>query len=822
MKRLIDVVTSGLGLIVLSPLFLILAIWIKLDSKGPVFYRQVRVGWKNKDFRIYKFRSMRVGADKGSLVTIGNRDPRMTRCGYFIRKYKLDELPQLINVFIGDMSLVGPRPEVRHYVNYWTPEQMHVLDVRPGITDPASIKFINENELMGKADDPERYYIDVIMQEKIRLYLKYVEKHSWLSDLGIIIKTFGAFVAFDKVINRYTSKQSLPNWLVLIVDCSILVLASVFAFWMFNKYIFRFFNWDRAWHSIILFVVLSMVGFRVFRTYSNVIRFSSFTDLMKVAYANLLNMILAIGVSQWIYYGHIYFFHYFFIRHTITIFSISTLLMLVVRIIIKKLYEMVSADSKAMRTLIFGSMESGVALAKSISNQRPAKFNLKGFISHDGSFKNHIVMGVNVYEANEKLGDVVKNEKIEAVLVSPLRIKSFQSNQPLQDMLLNAGVKIFMASSVQEWKEGDDASDVQLKEVSVEDLLPRDEIKIDMVSVGQELTNKRVLITGAAGSIGSEMVRQVAVYKPEAMMLIDQAETPEHDIRLMIAKDFPEIQAETVVTSICKKDRMERIFASFRPDYVFHAAAYKHVPMMEDNPSEAVQNNIYGTKVIADLSVKYGVKKFVMVSTDKAVNPTNVMGCSKRICEIYTQALSKVCNTQFVTTRFGNVLGSNGSVIPLFKKQIKEGGPVTVTDPNVIRFFMLIPEACKLVLEAGTKGHGGEIFVFDMGKPVKIVDLAKRMIQLSNARDVKIKFTGLRPGEKLFEEVLNEKENTKPSFHEKIRIAEVREYDYEVVSRQVEELIEISKNYDDMATVKKMKEIVPEYISKNSIYEKLD
>ena len=626
----------------------------------------------------------------------------------------------------------------------------------------------------------------------------------------------------ENILTWYLNEKSRPYWCVLMVDCAIVGFAGLFVFWMFHKPIYVAFYLNEAVHSVILYILLSVIGFKCFHTYSSVIRYSSFVDLMKVAYGNLLNMVLAIGVSQWIYYCHISFFHYFFIRHTITLFTMATLLMWAVRILTKKLYEVMSSDSKAMRTLIFGSMEGGVALAKSIRSQRPIKYDLKGFISHDGTFKNHIIMGVNVYEVNEKLKDIVKKEGIEAVLVSPLRIKNFQSNPLLQDMLLNAGVKIFVASNLQEWKEGDNMANVQLKEVSVEDLLPRDEIKIDMVSVGQELTNKRVLITGAAGSIGSEMVRQVAVYKPEAMMLIDQAETPEHDIRLMIAKDFPEIQAETVVTSICKKDRMERMFASFRPDYVFHAAAYKHVPMMEDNPSEAVQNNIYGTKVIADLSVKYGVKKFVMVSTDKAVNPTNVMGCSKRICEIYTQALSKVCNTQFVTTRFGNVLGSNGSVIPLFKKQIKEGGPVTVTDPNVIRFFMLIPEACKLVLEAGTKGHGGEIFVFDMGKPVKIVDLAKRMIQLSNARDVKIKFTGLRPGEKLFEEVLNEKENTKPSFHEKIRIAEVREYDYEVVSRQVEELIEISKNYDDMATVKKMKEIVPEYISKNSIYEKLD
>jgi FlaA1/EpsC-like NDP-sugar epimerase len=343
-----------------------------------------------------------------------------------------------------------------------------------------------------------------------------------------------------------------------------------------------------------------------------------------------------------------------------------------------------------------------------------------------------------------------------------------------------------------------------------------------MDSVRQELKGKRVMITGAAGSIGSEMVRQVAGYKPAVMILIDQAETPEHDVRLMMAKEFPDVRSETIVTSICKKDRMERIFADYLPDYVFHAAAYKHVPMMENNPTEAVQNNIEGTKIIADLAVKYGTKKFVMVSTDKAVNPTNVMGCSKRICEIYVQSLSKVSKTQFVTTRFGNVLGSNGSVIPLFREQIKNGGPVTVTHPNIIRYFMLIPEACKLVLEAGTKGKGGEIFVFDMGKPVKIADLAQRMIKLSGAKNVRIQYTGLRAGEKLYEEMLNEEENTKPSFHEKIRIAQVREYDYKQVLQDVDELIAISGQFDDFATVKKMKAIVPEYKSNNSIYEQLD
>ena len=337
------------------------------------------------------------------------------------------------------------------------------------------------------------------------------------------------------------------------------------------------------------------------------------------------------------------------------------------------------------------------------------------------------------------------------------------------------------------------------------------------------------MITGSAGSIGSEMVRQIAAYEPSELVLVDQAETPQHDIRLMMRNEWPNIKAHTIVASICEPKHMEALFSIYKPTYVFHAAAYKHVPMMEDNPSESVRNNIIGTRVIADLAVKYDARKFVMISTDKAVNPTNVMGCSKRICEIYVQSLDKAIKdgklkgqTQFVTTRFGNVLGSNGSVIPLFKEQIRKGGPITVTDPNIIRFFMLIPEACKLVLEAGTKGNGGEIFVFDMGQPVKIADLAKRMIMLSGAKNVEIKFTGLRPGEKLYEEVLNEEETTMPSFHEKIRIAQVREYDYQEVCQEIDALAQIAKDYDDMNTVAKMKHIVPEYKSNNSIYSQLD
>ena len=471
-----------------------------------------------------------------------------------------------------------------------------------------------------------------------------------------------------------------------------------------------------------------------------------------------------------------------------------------VRILVKTVFDVVSSDDRTRRALIYGALSDGVGLAKLMRTQRPIRFSLRGFISPDDFVRNMMLLGKPIYGVDADFRTIIRKYDIQAVLVSPSRINDFRRNQQLQDLFIEYGVSIFMAQQAKEAqvKDGelnlDDSQNMSIREVSVEDLLPRDEIRVDMKSVGELLTGTTVLITGAAGSIGSEIVRQVASYKPANMILIDQAESPEHDIRLMMARDYPDVPALTIVTSISRKTRMDTLFRKYRPDYVFHAAAYKHVPMMEDNPSEAVLNNIYGTKVIADLSVKYGVKKFVMISTDKAVNPTNVMGCSKRICEIYVQSLNNTQTaTQFITTRFGNVLGSNGSVIPLFKEQIKRGGPVTVTDENIVRFFMLIPEACKLVLEAGTKGNGGEIFVFDMGKPVKIVDLAKRMIRLSGAKNVEIKFTGLRPGEKLYEEVLSDLEGTKPTFHEKIRVAEVRAADFEKVSKQIDELVEISK-----------------------------
>ena len=645
---------------------------------------------------------------------------------------------------------------------------------------------------------------------------------------------------FQKLLNWYFSKESLPYWCVLLADTLVVFLSALFTYWIFRRTQLIYNHRFEVLYTALFYAFFSWGGAKLFSTYSGVVRYSSFVDLMRVAYANVLTMVILLVLTTLFEKSGLTALSALSQTETVATFVLATLLMWGVRVVIKTLHDLSQQSSQALRVLIYGAMSGGVGLAKYIRTQRPLRFRLCGFISHDKRAKHMLLMGEKVYNMDEDdLGAVIKQQKVQAVLVSPLRLTDFRNNQAIQDLLINAGVKIFMTNQVKEAniKDGEladyDMENMQLKEVSVEDLLPRSEISVDLESVCSQLQGKRVLITGSAGSIGSEMVRQIAKFKPEKMILIDQAETPEHDIRLMMEHNFHDVEAETIVTSICKEQRMEDIFSKFRPDYVFHAAAYKHVPMMENNPSEAVQNNVYGTKVIADLSVKYGVKKFVMVSTDKAVNPTNVMGCSKRICEIYVQSLNNYCKkqvesgkiketTQFVTTRFGNVLGSNGSVIPLFREQIKNGGPVTVTDPNIVRFFMLIPEACKLVLEAGTKGNGGEIFVFDMGQPVKIADLARRMIMLSGAKNVEVKFTGLRPGEKLYEEVLNELEGTKPSFHEKIRIAEVRQYDYNKVCKDIDELIEISRRYDDMATVKKMKEIVPEYKSNNSVYEQLD
>ena len=630
---------------------------------------------------------------------------------------------------------------------------------------------------------------------------------------------------FNRLSNWYFSRNSLPYWCIFWIDCAVIFISYLFIYQQINSGAKALGILGQLSMLFAIFTLFHAIGFRIFHTYDGILRYSSFIDLQRVFYAVTFGAVLSAITKNMLLSTHFFPGVEIEYRNIVLGALISTLVLWAIRVIAKTIFDVSLSDYNIKHAFIYGVKEGGIGLAKQIKNSKPMKFKLMGFISDDTKIKHHHLMGTKVYAPDLNTIRKMRNNNISTLLISPGAINVFRANKDFQDALLSEGIHIYMPTT-QEWNRNEQQ---QLKEVSIEDLLPRDEISIDMESVGAMLHGKRILITGSAGSIGSEMVRQIAKYSPAELILIDSAETPQHDIRLMMAKQFPEIKAETIVTTICSKSRMEHVFKTYLPDYVFHAAAYKHVPMMENNPCESIQNNVYGTKILADLAIKYGVKKFVMISTDKAVNPTNVMGCSKRICEIYVQSLNKAVKegivkgeTQFVTTRFGNVLGSNGSVIPLFKKQIKAGGPVTVTDPRIIRYFMLIPEACKLVLEAGTKGNGGEIFVFDMGKPVNIADMAQRMINLSGAKNVEIKYTGLRAGEKLYEEVLNEKESTKPSFHDKIRIAEVREYDYTEVSKQIDNLIEKSKLYDEMLTVKIMKEIVPEYKSNNSIYEKLD
>lgn len=642
-------------------------------------------------------------------------------------------------------------------------------------------------------------------------------------------------IRFNRFADWYFTKNAVPYWGILLLDCVIVLFSGITGCYIEHGGMEIV---DHFWQILLgMFCELPLfiISFHIFHTYQGIIRFSSYIDLYRIAKATFMGSLLGYAFGRLLLIGlsllSVLSYHLISIpdfKSSIIVFGISTFVIWMVRLAVKASFETFNTDN-AMPVAIYGTQAGGIALANSIKSVHDKQYLLKCFVTDDKEMSKARLMAKRVLLNDEGVVAKLKKHDVKALLVSPLKTESFRNNQQLIDELTEAGIKIMMMPTAEEWDGKSESSYSHLKEVEIEDLLPRDEIKVDMDAIGAMLTGKSVLITGAAGSIGSEMVRQIAPYKPADLVLVDQAETPMHDIRLLMARQFSDIKNETIVASITDKEHMEKIFADHRPDYVFHAVAFKHVPMMEDNPAQAVRNNIRGTRIIADLAVKYGTKKFVMISTDKAVNPTNVMGCSKRICEIYCQSLNQAIvagnvkgSTKFITTRFGNVLGSNGSVIPIFKEQIRKGGPVTVTHKDIIRYFMLIPEACKLVLEAGTMGDGGEIFVFDMGKPVRIVDLAKRMISLSGAKGVEIKYTGLRDGEKLYEEVLNDEEGTIPSNHPKIKIAKVREYDYETACRNEERLLEASYTFDDMAIVKVMKEIVPEYKSKVSKYEVLD
>ena len=632
---------------------------------------------------------------------------------------------------------------------------------------------------------------------------------------------------FSRLSVWYFSKKTLPYWGIILLDCLSLLFSGLLVYALNNGLVPTA---SVFWHlslTLVVCLVPYLVGFRLFHTYSGIIRYSSFVDLQRVGFATLFGAACVVAFqeltdfSPWLVYIR---------KRDIVLSSLLAMsLMWATRVFVKYLYVTTFHAGHAKRVFILGVRKGGISLAKSLQTQDPVRYVLAGFVSDEAGVRDRVLMGVRVHPFDENLPEAMRRERARVLFVSPLLGDTLRDRPELVSRLVDSGVKILVVPEAREWDGRSDLSHTALREVEIEDLLPRDKIEVDMEAIGRQLTGRRILITGAAGSIGSEIVRQVARFGPGRLVLVDQAETPLHDVRLWMARLWPALECHTIVGDIRVRERMESIFAAFRPDYVFHAAAYKHVPMMEDNPGESVRNNIEGTRVVAALSGRYGTRKSVTVSTDKAVNPTNVMGCAKRIYEIYVQSLDKAVKegrapgaTRFVTTRFGNVLGSNGSVIPLFREQIRRGGPVTVTHKDIIRYFMLIPEACKLVLEAGTMGEGGEIFVFDMGKPVRIVDLAERMIRLSGAKGVRIEFTGLRDGEKLYEEVLNDQETTLPTFHPKIKIARVREYDYDEVCRQVDELVRSAATESDMEIVRRMKAMVPEFKSQHSVYEALD
>ena len=625
--------------------------------------------------------------------------------------------------------------------------------------------------------------------------------------------------------HRYLSAKVLPIWTVLLIDVLIIVVSSLLAYAL--RYDFRslFSESSSIDVTIVCTVAVNLIFFRAFRTYSNVLRFSSFVDIMRifvaltVSYALLLIASIVVKSFTNINVAPITVLFMSYI--------ISFAMMACSRIVVKIFFEALNFDgSRSANVFIYGAKEAGVNIAKALRVSLRNHYRLRGFIADEPELINKVMMGVKVFPNDDTLIENLDDRDVHTIIISPAKMEALKHSD-MADRLLAHNIKLMTAPPLSEWNN-QFLDRTQLKEIQIEDLLQRNPIEIDIHKVASHLEGKRVMITGAAGSIGSEIMRQVASFNPYKLILVDQAETPLHDIRLELQDRWRDIDAETIIADISNVTRMEEIFRRYKPQYIFHAAAYKHVPMMEDNVSESIQVNVYGTRTVADLAVKYGAEKFVMISTDKAVNPTNVMGCSKRICEIYVQSLAKKLLaegghvTQFITTRFGNVLGSNGSVIPRFRDQIQRGGPVTVTHPEIIRYFMTIPEACRVVLEAGSMGNGGEIYIFDMGKPVRIVDLAKRMISLSGRTDVKIEFTGLRHGEKLYEELLNVKELTKPTYHEKIMIATVREYDYDEVNERIQKLIDVSYTYDQMKIVAAMKDIVPEFVSKNSCFEVLD
>ncbi len=616
---------------------------------------------------------------------------------------------------------------------------------------------------------------------------------------------------------------NLPRWSILFIDTFICSFALTIAFLLR----FNFDNIPEAdaanfLKDYIIVLTIRFITFLISKTYKGVVRYTSARDAVRIFTVILIGSVIVFVLNLIDYF---FISKSYFIPNSVIIIDglVTLFLMISSRLAVKALYSEIKNPSKEKHNvIIFGAGEAGLITKYTLDRDASIRYKVIGFIDDDEKKKGRSLEGVFVYHSTE-LKQILQEFDVEFLIISIQTISSKRKNE-ITDFCLEHNVRVLNVPPASKWINGE-LSFNQLRSINIEELLEREPIKLNTATIQTQLQNKIILITGAAGSIGSELARQCTVFNPSKIYLLDQAESPLHELELEFNDKYKSIAFEVVMADVRNIERMQNVFNTFKPQIVFHAAAYKHVPLMENNPSESILTNILGTKNVADLATQHNVEKFVFVSTDKAVNPTNVMGASKRIAEIYIQSLGKQSSTKFITTRFGNVLGSNGSVIPRFKKQIESGGPITITHPDITRYFMTIPEASQLVIEAASMGNGGEIFVFDMGKSVKIIDLARKMISLSGLReekDIKIKFTGLRPGEKLYEELLADSENALPTHHNQILIGKVREYNYNDVKHIIDELIQSFKTQNNQNIVLRMKELVPEFISNNSVFQKLD
>ena len=641
------------------------------------------------------------------------------------------------------------------------------------------------------------------------------------------------FKFFSEINFRFSFKNLgyLPRWLILFLDIFIVLISGYITFLLFKGLKLNYISGQHISNAILIYIAINIFFFWIYRTYSGIIRHSSYIDALKLFFSQFSTFIFLI-VLNFIFIS----FHKHKIYLTTGAFINSVLsfsLLFLYRIIVKQIFEKVFVDanaSKKIAAIIYGSDANAIAVANALKSESPGRFKLFGFIDKDNLNSTKRILDLPIFQIKKTIPVLMRHKKVEALIIADKGLTK-EERLILVEECIEYGFKVYTLPVVSDWDDKKEISK-NIKNFEIQDLLERKPIVLDTEAISSKLEGKIILVTGAGGSIGSEIVRQVLLFNPKKIIILDQAETPLHSLSLQILEQNHEVEVFNVIADVRDYEGLDKIFKNYNPDVVYHAAAYKHVPMMEENPSQAILTNVLGTKNVADLSNKYNVDRFVMISTDKAVNPSSIMGASKRIAEMYVQSKHfkhKKNNTErftkFITTRFGNVLGSNGSVVPLFTKQIQEGGPITITHPEIIRYFMTIPEACQLVLEACSMGNGGEVYIFDMGKPVKIIDLAKKMIRLAGFirdKDVKIKIDGLRPGEKLYEELLNDSAKNLATHHEKIMIAEEICDEFIVVNKQIQELIQIAINGNQIELVSKMKKIVPEYKSLNSVFQKLD